>query len=66
MLCGATQWIALWVWFKSVNPYLISSDDDCNEVLPFNLMILFKHTSLDIVSTLSDLTSNREFEFILI
>ena len=52
------------LWFKSVNPHLISSDD-CNEAVPSKLLILFKRTSLDITSTLSDVTSTRGFEFIL-
>jgi len=45
--------------FKSVNPHLTYSDDDCNEALPSKPLILFKCASLDITSTLSDVTSKR-------
>jgi len=52
-------------WFNSVNPHLVSSSDDRNETLPSKLLILFIRTSLDITSTLLDVTSTRGFEFIL-
>lgn len=47
------------VWFKSVNPHLISFDDNCNEALHSKLLILFKCTSVDITSVLSNVTSKR-------
>jgi hypothetical protein len=48
-----------------VNPHLVSLDVDCYKALLSKLLILFKHTSLDITSTLSDVTCKRGFEFIL-
>jgi hypothetical protein len=49
------------LWFKTLNPLLVSPDDVWKEALSSRLLILFKLTSLDTMSTLLDVILQEDF-----